>query len=101
MAYTLRDNGDGTADAVECDEFAEVVYEDNEVLVVNLARSLARDVRLEGALVDALARHGQRHDAELAISLLADDFGIALEPDGRNGHRWLTLAPRIDDGPSG
>jgi hypothetical protein len=94
MGYTWRHNGDGTTDAVETDELVEVVYEDNETLVVHLARSLASDDRLEAALVDAVARQDQRSSAEREIASVADNFGLDIHEDGDAARRAVTIAPR-------
>jgi hypothetical protein len=94
MGYSWRSNGDGTAEAVECEEFAEVVYEDDGVLIVNVARSVTRDQHLENALVDALAIHDRRHGAEMAISMVAEEFGLDVRPEGPDEQRAMTLAPR-------
>ena len=93
MGYTWRSNGDGTADAVETDAFAEVVYENDQVLVVNVARGMLPDPRLENALVDAIALEEARPGAEEAIGSVARSFGLALHPDSRNGHSAITIAP--------
>jgi hypothetical protein len=93
MGYTWRSNSDGTADAVECDEFAEVVYDDDRSLVVNVARSVTRDPHMEDALVDALAINERRQAAELAVYSVAQAYGLDVHPDGPDGQRALTLTP--------
>ena len=92
MGYTWRSNGDGTVDAVECDEFAEVVYDGDRTLVVHVARSIS-DPHLENALVDALAVNEYQQAAELAIVSVARAYGLDVHPDGPDGQRALTLAP--------
>jgi hypothetical protein len=89
-----RHNGDGTSDALETDELAEVVYDDDETLVVHLACSLASDDRLEAALVDAVARQEQRSSAEREIASVADAFGLEVHEDGNDAQRTVTIAPR-------
>ena len=101
MGYTWRSNDDGTADAVETDPFAEVVYENDQVLTVNVARGMLPDPRLEDALVDALALETIRPDAEEAISSVARSFGLALHEDIREGHRAVTIAPVGANGAAG
>ena len=93
MGYTWRSNDDGTADAVETDPFAEVVYENDQTLVVNVARGMLPDPSLENALVDALALETVRPDAEEAISSVARSFGLALHEENRDGHSAMTIAP--------
>lgn len=93
MGYTLRSNGDGTADAVETDPFAEVVYENDQVLVVNLARGMLPNPDLENALVDALALEGLRTDAEAAITSVAGMFGLVSHPDSTGDQSAITIAP--------
>ena len=102
MGFTWQSNGDDSVDAVECDEFAQVVYEDDQVLVVHVARSMPPDRQFEDALVDVLAIHERRHAAEEAIASLADEFGLTVLPTGPDGQRALTLAPpsRGDTGQS-
>jgi hypothetical protein len=101
MGYTWRSNSDGTADAVETDAFAEVVYENDQVLVVNVARGMLPDPHLENALVDALALEADRPDAEEALSSVARSFGLAFHPDSRDGHSAITIAPAGAYGPPG
>jgi hypothetical protein len=93
MGYTWRHNGDGTTDAVETDELVEVVYDDDETLVVHIARSLASDGHLEAALVDAVARQEQRSSAEREIASVADAFGLDVHEAGDEAQRTVTLAP--------
>ncbi len=93
MGYTWRSNDDGTADAVETDPFAEVVYENDQTLVLKVARGMLPDPNLENALVDALALETVRPDAEEAISSVARSFGLALHEDIREGHSAVTIAP--------
>jgi hypothetical protein len=93
MGYAWRSNGDGTVDAVECDEFAEVVYDDDRTLLVNVARSVALKPHLEDALVDALAINEDRQGAEFAIVSLARAHGLDVHPEGPDGQRALTLTP--------
>jgi hypothetical protein len=101
MGYTWRANDDGTADAVEWDEFAEVVYEDSEVLVVSVARSVTLDPELEDALVDVLAVHDARHGAEEAIANVASAFGLQVHPnEAAEGQRTVVLAAADDTGVS-
>lgn len=95
MGYTWRHNGDGTTEAVETDELVEVVYEDDEILVVHIARSLASDDRLEAALVDAVARQEQRSSAEREIASVADAFGLDVHEDGDDAQRTVTIAPPV------
>jgi hypothetical protein len=94
MGYSWRTHGDGTVDAVECDQFVEVVYEDDDVLVIHVARSIAADPQLQNALVDTIDRESHRQGAELAIATLASEFGLEVRPDGEDSQYALTLAPR-------
>ena len=100
MGYTWRSNTDGTADAVECEEFAEVVYENDQVLVVNVASGMLPHRGLEDALVDALALHEARHGAQHAIGTVADAFGLEVHPQGDDGYLALTVGPATA-GPAG
>ena len=93
MGYAWRSNADGTAEAVEIDPFAEVVYENDQVLVVNVARGMLLDAELENALVDALALTEHRPDAEDAIAALADAFGLDVHPRDDTTQHALTIAP--------
>jgi hypothetical protein len=93
MGYTWRHRHDGSSEALETDEFAEVLYEDQGLLVVHVARSLAADGELEDALVDAIARRDRRVEAEREISTVAHAFGLVVHEDGDGDHRALTLAP--------
>lgn len=93
MGFTRRSNGDGTAKAVECEEFAEVIYEDATVLVVNLATGIAGDGELTDALMDAIATNHQRDGAETAIATLAEAFGVDVRAADGAEQRALTIAP--------
>jgi hypothetical protein len=95
MGFTWRSNGDGTAEAVECEAFAEVIYEDASVLVVNLATGIDHDPALTDALMDAIAVSEQRDEAELAIANLATVYGIDVHADEGPDQRALTLAPPV------
>jgi hypothetical protein len=92
MGFTRRSNGHGTVKAVECEAFAEVIYEDASVLVVNLATGIEHDHDLNDALMDAIAMNEQRDEAELAITNLATVYGIDVHADEGPDLRALTLA---------
>ncbi len=96
MGYAWRSNADGTAEAVECDPFAEVVYENDQVLVVNVARGVLPDLELENALVDALALSEHRPDAEHAIAAAAVCVRVRT-PSGRS-HRAACPDDRAERG---
>ena len=96
MGFTWRSNGDGTAKAVECEAFAEVIYEDASVLLVNLATGIEHDPALTDALMDAIAMNEQRDEAELAITKVATVYGIDVHADEGPDQRALTLAPPVD-----
>jgi len=81
------------APAVDVESFAEVVYDQDQILVVNVARGLERDRELADALMDVIATRGQRDDAEWAIGHLAGRFGLAMSPAGSRRTRQLTIAP--------
>jgi hypothetical protein len=76
---------------VDATEFAEVVYESDEVLVVSVANGLAEDELLTGALMDVIATSEECDTAESAIA----DLAGALDLDVRTGHgrgeRHLTI----------
>ena len=93
MDYAWRSNSDGTAAAIACDEFAEVVYEDDDVLVVNVAHGMLADRQLENALVDALALTGARPETEDALTSVAKSFGLDAQAQGSSGHRAITITP--------
>lgn len=93
MGLTWRTLADGTADAVEWDAFAEVVYEDDEILALNVARGMAVDGELEDDLVDTLARSGRRDSAQAAITLIAAAHGLDVYPDETGSQLAMTLAP--------
>jgi hypothetical protein len=94
MDYAWRSNSDGTAAAVACDEFAQVVYDDDDVLVVNVAQGMLPDRLLEDALVDALALTGARLDTEHALVAVATAFGLDAQPQqGLTGRRAITITP--------
>ncbi len=101
MDYAWRSNSDGTAAAVACDEFAQVVYEDDEVLVVNVAQGMLPDRLLEDALVDALALTGARLDTEDALRSVADAFGLEAQPQGLAGRRAITITQSASVAPPG
>jgi hypothetical protein len=95
MGFSWRSNGDGTATAVDCEAFAEVIYEDASVLVVNLATDMEHDPELADALMDAIAMSEQRDEAELAITNLATVYGVDVHADEGPDQRSLTLAPPV------
>jgi hypothetical protein len=99
MGFAWHSNADGTAEAVEYDPFAEVVYENDQVLVVNVARGVLPDVELENALVDALALSEHRPDAEHAIAAAADALGFDMHPRDDSTQRALTIAPSEESVP--
>ena len=92
MGISWRTNGDGTALATECQTFAEIVYQDDTILVVNVERSAVTDGALTDALMDAIARSEQRSEAELAIEHLAREFGMHVHPINHRDQRELILA---------
>ena len=100
MGFTWRSNGDGTSAAVAFDEFAEVVYDDDETLVVNVAQGMLPDRPLEDALVDALALSDARTDTEDALVSVAQAFGLDAHPAGDAAHRAITIAPSAEIGGS-
>jgi hypothetical protein len=93
MGFTWRSNGDGTAEAVETEAFAEVIYEDATILVVNVATNIVLEDDLANALMDAIATSEQRHEAESAIAALARSFGMDVHPVDGVDQRALTIAP--------
>ena len=95
MGIAWRSNGDGTASGLECDPFAEVIYEDNSVLVVNVDTSAMGDGRLTDALMDAITANDQRRETESAIELVAEAHGMVVHPTDARDQRALTIAPSV------
>ncbi len=93
MGISWRTHGDGTAHALDCETFAEVVYRDDTVLVVNLETSMVADAQLTDALMDAIARSERRAEAEEAIGLLAAEFGAFVQPVNRRDQLELIVSP--------
>ncbi|HEY7589816.1 MAG TPA: hypothetical protein VH723_02415 [Candidatus Limnocylindrales bacterium] len=78
----------------EAVDFAEVVYEDDAILVVTVATDLADDDRLTAALIDAIATSPRSAEAELAIGTIAAVFELELRAGRRRHERTLVLTPR-------
>jgi hypothetical protein len=88
-------NGHEPATWIDATEFAEVVYETSEVLVVSVAADLAEDALLAGALIDVIATCERCEAAEAAIATIAADLDLDLRAGhGRvRGERLLTIVP--------
>jgi hypothetical protein len=78
---------------VDATEFAEVVYESDEVLVVSVATDLAEDELLSGALMDVIATSGECDTAEAAIANLAEALDLGVRTGRANGEHYLTIMP--------
>ena len=85
---------------IDATEFAEVLYESNEVLVVSVANDLAEDELLAGALMDVIATCEQCEAAESAIATLAGALDLDIRSGRGRGERHLTIvpAPPAEDG---
>jgi hypothetical protein len=92
-----HDNGhrDGPEPTVWVDatEFAEVVYESDEVLVVSVATDLAEDELLSGALMDVIATSEECDTAEAAIENLAGALDLGVRTGHGHGERYVTIMP--------
>ena len=80
---------------IDATEFAEVVYETDDVLVVSVAADLAEDTVLAGALIDAIATCERCEVAEAAIATIAEELHLGIRSGrGRaHGERHLTIVP--------
>jgi hypothetical protein len=81
------------ARAVDVESFAEVVYDQDSILVINVARGLERDPVLADALMDVIATRTERDEAEWALGDLAGRFGLAVSPTGSRRTRQVTITP--------
>ena len=77
-------------------DFAEVVYQADDILVVSVAEDLAEDSLLANALIDVIATCEECEAAEAAIKALVADLDLDLRSGhGRvRGERHLTISPR-------
>jgi hypothetical protein len=90
-----HENGHEPPAWIDATEFAEVVYETDEVLVISVAGDLAEDALLAGALIDVMATCERCEAAEAAIATIAADLDLDLRAgNGRvRGERLLTIVP--------
>jgi hypothetical protein len=86
-------NGHERTAWVDATEFAEVVYESDEVLVVSVAADLAEDELLTGALMDVIATSEECDTAESAIANLAGALDLDIRTGHGRGERHLTIIP--------
>jgi hypothetical protein len=86
-------NGHEQAAWVDATEFAEVVYESHDVLVVSVAADLAEDELLTGALMDVIATSEGCGAAESAIANLAGALDLDVRTGHGRGERHLTIIP--------
>lgn len=86
-------NGHEPTAWVDATEFAEVVYESDEVLVVSVAADLAEHEVLTGALMDVIATAEECDTAESAIANLAGSLDLDVRTGQSRGERHLTIIP--------
>lgn len=90
-----RSNGHEEVVWTTATEFAEVVYETDEVLVVSVAADLAGDELLTGALMDVIATSDRCDTAESAITTLATELKLEVRTGESRGEHHLTIASRM------
>jgi hypothetical protein len=74
-------------------EFAEVVYQTNDVLVVSVAPDLVEDSLLTNSLIDVIATAQQSDTAESAIAVIAAGLDLEVQTAAGlvRGERHLTI----------
>ena len=88
-------NGHEPTAWIDATEFAEVVYESDEVLVVSVAADLAEDELLAGALMDVIAISEECDTAESAIANLAGSLDLDVRTGQGPSERHLTIIPGV------
>lgn len=78
-------------------EFAEVVYQTADVLVVSVAPDLVDDSLLTNSLMDVIATAEQRDAAESAIAVIAAGLDLEVQTGAGyvRGERHLTIVPAV------